>query len=247
MNMKSSKRWLCCALAVAMIVILAGCGVPQQNAQVSEASKEAQVSQSAAASAADTSSAQAPGKKLKVFFAYAYYSGPYAAQVVPAMEEYAAAHNVELQTVDGEGNSQKQLDQIKNAVTQGVDGIIYQPADAAATPPVVNYLKESGVPFVVWNIKADASVMNLCTYVGLDYEKQSAIAGQILKDACPNGGNIVCVQGQAGSDATNGYQSGFESVILQDSKYKVLAKQNADWDTAKAMKIMEDFITTYGD
>ncbi|MCU6735475.1 sugar ABC transporter substrate-binding protein [Diplocloster agilis] len=201
----------------------------------------------------DEGNAQAQDKQgdteqLNIFFATAFMTVPYAAPMNTAMEEYAKENNINLQMVDGEGDSQKQLDQIKNAVTQGVDGIIYWPADAASTIPVVNYLAECGVPYVVLNSKVDASVQDkVPAYVGLDYEMAGGISGDLALDYLKDGGNVVVVEGVMGTEAQIGYLKGFEDKIAQNDKIKVLAKQSAEWDTAKAMKIMEDYITTFGE
>jgi len=198
---------------------------------------------------AGTSTEAAADKPLKIFFTNAWLPAPYCAPMTEAVEEYAAQNNIEIQIVDGEGDSQKQLDQIKNAVTQGVDGIIYFPADAASTIPVVKYLDNSDVPFVVLNSNVDESVRNLSdAYVGMDYEYSGGVGGQICADTLgAAGGNIVVIEGAGGTEAQYGYQAGFEEKALINDNIKIIAKQQADWDPAKAMKIMEDYLTAFGD
>lgn len=185
---------------------------------------------------------------IEVFFTNAWLTAPYCAPMTEAVEAYAAENNIDIQIADGEGDSQKQLDQIKNAVTQGVDGIIYFPADAASTIPVVKYLDKSGVPFVVLNSNVDPSVQDLSdAYVGMDYEYSGGIGGQIVADTLgEEGGNIVVIEGAGGTEAQLGYQAGFEEKALVNDNIKIIAKQQADWDPAKAMKIMEDYLTTFG-
>jgi ABC-type sugar transport system substrate-binding protein len=205
----------------------------------------------ASCSPAETSvsqSGEAPAKPIKIFFTNAWLTAPYCAPMTEEVTAYAAANNIDIQIADGEGDSQKQLDQIKNAVTSGVDGVIYFPADAASTIPVVKYLDESGVPFVVLNSQVDPSVQDLeDAYVGMDYEYSGSIGGQIVADYFEGrSGRIVVIEGAGGTEAQQGYQAGFEEKALANPNVEIIAKQQADWDPAKAMAIMEDYITTFG-
>jgi len=229
-----------CTLAVALaLAVFAGCTGPDQAAaQSTEGTGQTQTADAA----------QTTGDKINIFFASAFMTVPYAAPMNRSMNEFADANNINLQIVDGEGNSEKQLDQIKNAVTQGVDGIIYWPADAASTIPVVNYLADCGVPFVVLNSKVDESVQNkVPAYVGVDYEVAGAISGGLCLEYLKDGGKVAVVEGVMGTEAQIGYLKGFQDTIASNPDIEIIATQSAEWDPSKAMKIVEDYLTTFGD
>lgn len=184
-----------------------------------------------------------------IFFTNAILTAPYCAIQLQAMQTYADEMGYTLQVADGKEDAQTQLDQIKNAVTQGVDGIIYFPGDQASTIPVVKYLKESGVPFIVLNSKVDDSVQDLVpSYVGSDYGEMGRIAGELTKDTLgEEGGKVVIIDGMAGTEVANSTMQGYKSAIEENGNIEILATQPADWDTAKAMTVMEDYLTTFGD
>lgn len=50
--------------------------------------------------------------------------------------------------------------QFKTAVADGYDALIYWPGDQASTPPVVEYLNSTGLPWVALNTVVDPSVMD---------------------------------------------------------------------------------------
>ena len=233
------KKLLAMLLAATMVVSLAACGG-------SAASSEAP-----AAEAAEETAAEEGGdsEQLTIFFTNAILTAPYCAVQLEAMQAYADANNINLQVADGKEDAQTQLDQIKNAVTQGVDGIIYFPGDQASTIPVVRYLADCGTPFIVLNSKVDESVQDLVpSYVGSDYEAMGKIAGELALDALGDeGGNIVYIDGLSGTEVALATEKGFKDAISANSNINILAQQPADWDTAKAMSVMEDFITTFGD
>lgn len=242
MKKKAMKKLICTLLATVMAAALVGCAAPAAQ------STEAETSAETTAETEKTSDA-ASEDKTTIFFTNAILTAPYCAMQLESMQQYASENNIDLQVADGKEDAQTQLDQIKNAVTQGVDGIIYFPGDQASTIPVVRYLDECGVPFIVLNSQVDESVRDLVPcYVGSDYEEMGKTAGQIaLETLGDEGGNVVIISGLSGTEVSNSTLKGFMGVIEANANIKVLADQPADWDTAKAMTIMEDYITTFGD
>lgn len=234
------KRALALIIVTVLLAATVACAGPAGSGSAPQASSATEKAAEAAEGA--------EGEKLNIFFTSAFVTVPYAAPMNKSMNEYAQQNNINLQIVDGEGNSQKQLDQIKNAVTQGVDGIIYWPADVASTIPVVNYLADCGVPFVVLNSKVDQSVQDkVKAYVGLDYEMAGGISGGIAAEYLKDGGKVAVVEGVMGTEAQIGYLKGFKDAIASNPKIEIIATQAADWDPAKAMKITEDYLTTFKD
>lgn len=244
------RKMMSVILAVLMVAGLMGCAAPaaQQNAQEDTAVETSEPAEGPAAEETPAEPEETSGQ-TKIFFTNAILTAPYCALQLDAMQQYAAANNIDLQVADGKEDAQTQLDQIKNAVTQGVDGIIYFPGDEASTIPVVRYLDESGVPFIVLNSKVDESVRDLVpSYVGSDYEEMGKMAGELALDALGDeGGNVVIINGLSGTEVANSTTKGFMDVISTNGNIEILADQPADWDTAKAMTIMEDYITTFGD
>ena len=189
------------------------------------------------------------GETLKIVFTNAFYSAPYCAPMIKAAQEKADELGVELQILDGKADGQVQLDQIETAITQKVDGILYFPADQESSVTAVRRLAESNIPCIIINSRADPSVDELIgTFIGTDYYAQGEVAGQMALDALgENGGNIVVIEGAGGTEAQKKRSEGFEKVIAANANMKIIAKQQADWDPAKAQKVMEDFIAQFGD
>ncbi len=88
-------------------------------------------------SLAASSAVMAEGAK-RIFMSAAYYTAPYGSPLMAAVENRAKELGYEIQIVDGEENADKQLTQLKTAVADGFDALIYWPGDAASTPPVVD-------------------------------------------------------------------------------------------------------------
>jgi ribose transport system substrate-binding protein len=189
------------------------------------------------------------GEKLKIMFTNAFYSAPYCAPMIAAAEEKAIELGVDLQILDGKADGQVQLDQVENAITQGVDGILYFPADQESSATAVRRLAESDIPVIIINSRADPSVDDLVgTFIGTDYYAQGEVAGQMALDALGDeGGNVVIIEGAGGTEAQKKRTDGFVSITSANENIVILAQQQADWDPAKAQTVMEDFISQFGD
>jgi len=227
---------------------LIGCKEEASKETVEDAT-EAEEEVAEATEEADEETPAEDSEKLKIMFTNAFYSAPYCAPMIAAAEEKALELGVDLQILDGKADGQVQLDQIENAITQGVDGILYFPADQESSATAVRRLAESGIPVIIINSRADPSVDDLIgTFIGTDYYAQGETAGQMALDALGDeGGNVVIIEGAGGTEAQKKRTDGFVSVTSANENIIILAQQQADWDPAKAQTVMEDFITQFGD
>jgi ABC-type sugar transport system substrate-binding protein len=185
----------------------------------------------------------------KVFFTNAFYTAPFCDPLNKAATEVAQANNIDLTIVDGQADASVQLDQVKTAIDQGYDGIIYFPADAEGSISVVNALNESGVAYAIIDSKVDASVAEtIPVFAGPDNIYMGEVAGQACVDVIGENAKVVCLMGAAGTDPATNRQVGFENIVSQYPGIEILAKQNVDgWDPANAMSIMQDYIVRFGD
>ena len=69
------------------------------------------------------------------------------------MREKAKELGVEIQFEDASGDIGKQLNQIQNFITQGMDAIIINPVDTMATPKMTELVTKAGIPLVYVNLR----------------------------------------------------------------------------------------------
>lgn len=185
--------------------------------------------------------------KKKIFMSNAYYTAPYCGPLNKGVKMKAEELGYGIQIVDGEGSADKQLAQFKAAVAEGYNALIYFPADQASTPPVVEYLQSTGLPWIVLNTRVDPSVENKvpCTVASDEVEIGRNIA-RMAATFLANKGQVVYIEGAAGASYTVNVTKGINEIFAK-TKIKILNDhQYSDWDPGKSMKIMEDFLTKYG-
>jgi ABC-type sugar transport system substrate-binding protein len=187
------------------------------------------------------------GKK-RVFMSNAFNTAPFCAPLNAQALKTAAENNIDLHIEDGKADANVQLDQIKNAIAQKYDGIIYFPADKEGSITIIRTLNASGIPYVVIDSKVDDSVMaTIPVFAGPDNVYMGEVAGQACVDQLNGKGNVVILEGAPGTDPATNRQKGFMNIISKYPNIKVLASQNVEgWDPAKAMTIMQDYITRFG-
>ena len=84
-------------------------------------------------------------------------------------------------------------------------------------------------------------------YVGPMIEKHGYNMAELVFQVWPDKkANLVAIEGAAGAAQTILMNEAFDEEFA-GTEIKFLAKQNADWDSDKALAIMTDYLTTYGD
>jgi len=190
--------------------------------------------------------ATADGAARKVILSNAYYTAPYCAVYNPAAIDKAKELGIDLQVLDGEANQQKQLEQAKLAVSEA-DGFIYFPADVDGSIPVIEALE--GFPYIVVNnYTLDALEANgVPYYVGPEVKQHGYNMSDLLFELLPEKkGNLVAIEGTAGHSQTILFNEAFDERFV-GTEFKWLDKQNADFDSDKALAKMTDILTKYGD
>lgn len=226
------------ALSVAMLVACASTpSTPSESESKAEESAPADSPSEQAAS----------GEMRKVFFTNAFNTAPFCAPLNEQAMATAKENNIDLTIVDGQGDAAVQLDQIKNAINQGYDGILYFPADAEGSIAIIKTLNESGVNYAVIDSQVDESVRDtIPAFAGPNNIEMGEVAGQACVDLIGESGKVVCLMGAAGTDPATNRQIGFENIISKYPKIEIIAKQNVDnWDPAVAMTIMQDYLTAH--
>ena len=194
-------------------------------------------------------SAQAAEKQLFIGWIACDFSAPSVARSRAGAEAKADELGVKLVTLDSAGDVQKEADNALNLLSQNVDGIIIEPNDMSAFIPVAREIKEAGIPLIVFcqEFEEEYQDLRIC-YVGCkDYDCGVFAGEEAIRCLGEEGGNVVIVNGQAGSTPQIQRGQGFRDAIEGHDNIVILEEQCSPWDRAKAVEIMEDFITRYGE
>ena len=164
--------------------------------------------------------------------------------VKDAMEEAAKEKGIKLIVNDAQRTAEKQVQQIETFISQKVDAIILNPCEVEASSPAVEKAKAAGIPVINVNSETTAKPDG---FVGSKDEASGEIAMEQIAKLLGGKGNIVIMDGYMGQAAQIKRAVGAKNVLSKYPDIKVLAEQTAEWDRAKAMSLMENWIQSYGD
>ncbi len=227
------KKLIALLLALVMVLGLVACGAKEE----------------AAAPEAEAAPEAAADEELFIGWIACDFSAPSVARSREGAEAKAEELGIKIVTLDSAGDVQKEADNALNLLSQGVDGIIIEPNDMAAFVPIAQQIKDEGVPLIVFCQEFEEQYQDLrICYVGCkDYDCGVFAGEEAIRCLGEEGGNVVIVNGMVGSTPQIQRGKGFRDAIEGHENIVVLEEQCSPWDRAKAVEIMEDFITRYGE
>ena len=163
--------------------------------------------------------------------------------VSDAMEKKAEAAGADLIVVDAERSALKQIEQVESFIAQGVDAIIMNPCEVEASSPAVTKALAAGIPIVNVN---SATATQPTAFVGSDDVESGRIAMEYIAKRLGGKGNVIMIHGYMGQAAQIQRERGAREILQKYPGLKLLAHQTGEWDRAKSMSLMENWIQSYG-
>ena len=232
------------SILLVFTIILTGCTTPQ----VSPAASTSQQIANTPASAASTETSTAPTKKFTVGFSNYSLGNSWRVQMqyeLQAAADKYIADGVMDQLIITNANDDiaKQIADVKDLITKKVDAILISAASADALAPVCEEAIDKGIKVVCFDNIVNSDKLT-CT-VQVDQKDFGTIGGQWLVDKLGGKGNIVVLNGIAGTSVNNDRYAGAKAVFDKNTGIKILAEANADWDYAKGKAAVEGFLAAY--
>jgi inositol transport system substrate-binding protein len=160
-----------------------------------------------------------------------------------SMDAKARELGVRLIVNDAQRSAEKQVQQVESFVAQKVDAIILNPCEVEASSPAVEKALAAGIPVV--NVNSETRTAPTA-FVGSRDEDAGRIAMEYIAQRLGSKGNVLMMQGFMGQAAQIKRDEGAHDVLAKTPGLHLLARQTAEWDRAKGMNLMENWIQSYG-
>lgn len=164
--------------------------------------------------------------------------------IADEMQKKADELGVELIIVDAERSPLKQIEQVESFIAQKVDVIIMNPIEFEASSPAVTKALAAKIPIINVNSATSATPT---AFVGSNDVESARIAMKFIAEKLGGKGNMVMIHGLMGQAAQLQREEGSKEVLKQFPDIKLLAQQTGEWDRAKSMDLMQNWIQSYGD
>jgi len=167
-----------------------------------------------------------------------------------SIKDAAQEAGITLKFADAQQKQENQIKAIRSFIAQKVDVIAFSPVVETGWEPVLREAKAAKIPVILTdrsvNVKDDSLWV---TFMGSDFiEEGRRSAKWMVEKFKDNPGpiNIVELQGTVGSAPAIDRKKGFEEVIKDQPKFKIIRSQTGDFTRAKGKEVMEAFLKAEG-
>ncbi|QBS38492.1 D-ribose ABC transporter substrate-binding protein [Thermaerobacter sp. FW80] len=167
-------------------------------------------------------------------------NNPFFVDLEAGAKEAAEAAGANLVVLDAQDDPARQVSQIEDLVTQGVDAIVINPTDGDAVVPAIEKANQANIPVIT--VDRAATGGKVATHIASDNVAGGRMAGEYIIDLLGGEGKVVELEGIPGTSAARDRGQGFNEVIGSADGIEVVARQPADFDRAKGMSVMENIL-----
>ena len=162
-------------------------------------------------------------------------------------DAFSAANGFDLQFVDCDNDSEKQIESIRNFIQQQVDYIIIDPIVSTGWDTVLTEAEDAQIPVIVIDRTIDDSD-KYTAWIGTEMKNEGLAAGSWLKAYTEAKGitdvNVLVISGTTGSSAQIGRSEGFDQYVESEGWNK-LDEQTGDFTQDGGQKVMESYCKSY--
>lgn len=158
----------------------------------------------------------------------------------------------------GSLSDQKQM--MEDALTRGVDGLAVSPIDSSNQTAMLNKVAEAAI---LITHDSDAPDSDRVAYIGMDNYSAGRLCGNLVKEALPDGGEIIILIGRMEQDNSRKRRQGVidslldrpsdssrfdpPGTVVKGEKFTILDTLTDGFDLAKAKANAEDALSRYPD
>jgi inositol transport system substrate-binding protein len=157
---------------------------------------------------------------------------------IDAIRQDLEARDYAMMEAIADGDANRQLEQVRNFVARGVDGIIVVPKDAKSVVPMIKAANEAGIPIVLFNRPADPSDAKSVAVVADNLAIARATVEHLCGLARKTGRKqkAAILIGDLGDVNAIGRRDGFDQAAAACAGgMEVVARIPTDWNQEKAL------------
>ena len=231
------KLWAFLLVVLMLLTTLTGCG--DENSQTDTAGSDD------GASAEATDSGEVDWSQYHFGFSQDWNYIEWTQAMRDDIQATCDEYGIKLTVTDAGNSGEKQISDIEDLITLGVDAILISTYHADAIANATQEAMNAGIPVVV--LSSEIPGVEPSCLVSADAVATGETCAQYVIDKYPDGCNIIQLSGKEGSVVNQNRGIGFRNLIDEDEKYTVLAEMACDYERSLALTTMEDLIKVYGD
>jgi signal transduction histidine kinase/DNA-binding response OmpR family regulator len=185
------------------------------------------------------------GKKLKIGFSQCVSNDAWRQAMQEEMyRELSFYPELSFSFKDAEGDSERQILQIKELLEEGINLLIVSPNESDPITPIVEQVFAMGIPVIVLDRKINSEMYS--AYIGGDNYQIGLTAGKYINNLLKGKGNILEVWGLKGSSPAKDRHRGLIEG-LNGSDIKISSQLFGEWEKEVAVSKAQEFLLENAD
>ena len=170
-------------------------------------------------------------------------NNPFFVDLKSGIESEAKKLGYDVVVLDSQNDPAKEVSNMEDISVKNVDIVLLNPVDSDSAIASVMVANNLDLPVITVDRASNGG--KVISHVASDNVEGGKMAAQYVIDQLGGKGNIVELEGIAGSSATRDRGAGFDNEI-KNSNLNIITKQSADFDRTKGLSVMENIIQSKG-
>lgn len=182
------------------------------------------------------------GEKIVVGFSQIGAESAWRTAETISIKSEAEKQGIDLVFSDAQKKQENQIKALRNFISMGVDVIGLAPVVESGWEPVLQEIKEAGIPVILVDRKVNADESLYESYLGPNVIEEGRNAARWLAKRMNGKAVIVELQGTVGAAPTIERKAGFGEIIADYPDMKIIKSQSGDFTRAKGKEVMEQWV-----
>lgn len=166
-------------------------------------------------------------------------NNPFFVDLKSGIESKAKKLGYDVVVLDSQNDPAKEVSNMEDISVKNVDVVLLNPVDSDSAIASVMVANNLDLPVITVDRASNGG--KVISHVASDNVEGGKMAAKYLVEKLSNKGNIVELEGIAGSSATRDRGAGFDNEV-KNSNLNIITKQSADFDRTKGLSVMENII-----
>jgi signal transduction histidine kinase/DNA-binding response OmpR family regulator len=153
--------------------------------------------------------------------------------------------DIELIIKDAADNNDKQITDINELVSKGIDLLIVSPNEAEPLTPTVERVFDGGIPVIIVDRKINSS--KYTAFIGADNLAIGKEAGYFAEELLKGKGKVLEITGLKGSTPAKERSSGFHEIIDKLPNISTVKVIEGAWLESKTLKLTDSLFRVFND
>ena len=147
--------------------------------------------------------------------------------------------DVELRFASADDSDEKQIEQIRQFVNDGINLLIVAPNQATTISPVIDEVYDKGIPVIVFDRKTNSE--KFTAIIGADNHEMGRLMGEYIATRLNGRGRVLEIKGLKGSSPAIERHEGFLEALEAYPGITLVASLQGDWTEQSAIDAIKAF------